>query len=193
MDAQQKWDTFYGRKEREAFLHFSQEQLTDILADFPKAKTILDIGCGEGQLMEELERRGFTAEGVDPSSVALNTARKTVRGFLRQGTFEEVEFESSKKFDLIFVKFVIAFIANPAIFFKKINNLLTDDGGLIILTPVIDGQKSDNEQEEVFVSRSVLDEFLSKYFDGIAETVFYAEEGKKLSLFVCKKRLPTQE
>ncbi len=186
MDAQRKWDEFYSRKNREPFLHFSSEQIKNILKDFPGSKKILDIGCGEGQLMLELEKMGFVVEGIDPSSIALEAAQKLVTGTLRLGTFEELSFAQGVKFDIIFVKFVLAFINDPSSFFEKIDRLLNDAGGLIIVTPIT-SRKNDNGDEEIFVQQQTVDEFIPKYFNNIREDILHAEGDKKLSLLVCKK------
>src|SRR3989344_1527923 len=186
MNSQQKWDLFYSQKIREEFHNLSKTQLDEILIAFPHAKSALDIGCGEGQLINELEHRGLAVTGVDPSVVALKVARKQTTGNLIQGTFEDAQFEPGTLFDIIFVKFVISFIEDYAVFFKKIDTLLNSNGGLIILTPVINRPKI-NDEEEIFVSKSILNQFLPIYFKNVTETVIHEDNDKKLSLFICKK------
>lgn len=187
MDAAHKWDDFYASDSRESFLHFTDDQVSSILKDFPLAKTALDIGCGEGQLMLQLEATGVTTTGIDLSKVALAEAHKHVKGNLIEGDFEKFDFPIEQKFDLIFVKFVIAFIESKPAFFKKVRGLLNAGGALILLTPVIDGEIVQKlESESIFVEKSVLDTYMPKYFPNIKEEILHAERAKKLSLFICK-------
>ncbi|MFZ3043538.1 MAG: class I SAM-dependent methyltransferase [Minisyncoccia bacterium] len=188
MGSKDKWDSFYYSKKREPFLHLTEEQVGDILVRFPNAKSALDIGCGEGQLLVQLEQRGFSTTGIDVSDVALKEARKHVAGKLIEGDFEQFVFSSDSSFDLIFVKFVIAFIQNPEKFFQKIDNLLKIGGGFILLTPVTQELDSLSEKEEVFVEQSILDKFMPQYFSKVEETILYSENSKKLSLYICMKR-----
>lgn len=42
-----------------------------------RAKRIIDLGCGQGEMASRLAANGFTVTGLDPSSSALETARKS--------------------------------------------------------------------------------------------------------------------
>ncbi len=169
-------------------MHFSEEQIGSILSKFPNAKSALDIGCGEGQLLIQLEQRGISTTGIDISGVALNEAEKHVKGTLIGGDFEQFTFPNDSSFDLIFVKFVIAFIQNPETFFKKINRMLKVDGGFILLTPVAQKLGLSPEKEEIFIEQSVLEKLMPQYFSRIEETVLHSEENKKLALYICTKK-----
>jgi|SRR3989344_2559456 len=188
MKKQSKWDIYYSSKKREPFLHLTEEQVDAVLAKFPDAKSALDIGCGEGQLLVQLEQRGILITGIDISSVALDEARKHVRGILIDGDFEQFIFPNNLSFDIIFVKFVIAFIQNPETFFKKINNLLRTGGGFILLTPVTQKLDDSSEKEEIFIKQSILEKFMPQYFSEVEEIVFHSENGKRLMLYVCTKK-----
>jgi len=187
MDSKTKWDTFYASTTREPFLHLTETQVAEILAGSPSAHSALDIGCGEGQLLEQLEQSGLTVTGIDVSPVALSAAKERVEGTLIEGDFESFNFNTNSTFDLIFLKFVIAFIDDKERLFQKIHSLLNEGGELVLLTPVISGVKELKSIEEIFVEKHILDECLPKYFGQIKEDILYKEGGKKLSLFVCKK------
>lgn len=188
MDTAHKWDTFYASDSRESFLHFTDEQIASILKHFPLAKTALDIGCGEGQLILQLETVGIATTGIDISKIALAEARKRVKGTLLEGDFEKYSFPPEQKFDLVFVKFVIAFIKDIPAFFNKIDDLLKQNGGFILLAPVAK-QSIDRSEEanEIFIEQSLLDVSFPKHFSNIQEETLYAEDDKRLALFICKK------
>lgn len=188
MEQLSKWNIYYSSKKREPFLHFTEEQIDSILAKFPNAKSALDIGCGEGQLLIQLEQRDIFTTGIDISSVAINEAGKHIKGTLIKGDFEQFTFPNNSLFDLIFVKFVIAFIQNPAAFFKKIDNMLKTGGGFILLTPVTQKLDDSSEKEEIFIEQSILGKFMPRYFSKIEETVLHSEKSKKLMLYICTKK-----
>lgn len=188
MKQKDKWNVFYSSKKREPFLHLTEEQVDNILKKFPNAASALDIGCGEGQLLIQLEERGISATGIDISDIGINEAKKRVSGSLIVGDFEQFSFPDTTSFDLVFVKFVIAFIQNPETFFKKIDSLLKTDGGFILLTPVIRESDSSSQKEEVFIEQSILDEYLPRYFSKIEETILYSEGHKRLVLYTCTKK-----
>lgn len=62
--------------------------------------TLLDVGCGDGALMEAA---GCPfAVGIDANSLALNRAQlRSIEGEIRQGWFEDSEFPSGTSFDTI--------------------------------------------------------------------------------------------
>jgi SAM-dependent methyltransferase len=57
--------------------------LADILYDSFKFKTVLDVGCGAGFILERLLTQwGVTVRGIDGSACALEAAAEVVRPFL---------------------------------------------------------------------------------------------------------------
>ena len=48
-----------------------EEEAQAIKKKFPRVKTILEIGCGTGNLTVELEKLGFKVTGIEPSSSML--------------------------------------------------------------------------------------------------------------------------
>lgn len=188
MKQKEKWNAFYTSQKRESFLHFNEEQIDVILKKFPNTQSILDIGCGEGQLMSQLEARGISTVGIDVSEVGIKTARKSSNGQFIVGDFETFEFPTNTAFDLIFVKFVIAFIEKPDLFFQKVVQLLNSHGGFILLTPVMPNPDQLSPAEEVFVDLSTLDECFSRYFSSVHEEVLYADGEKRLVLYIAIKK-----
>ncbi len=188
MKQKEKWNSFYTSQKRESFLHFSEEQIHSILEKFPNTQSALDIGCGEGQLMAQLESRGISTVGIDVSEVGIEAARKLSKGEFIIGDFETFEFPTNTAFDLIFVKFVIAFIEKPDLFFQKIVQLLNSHGGLVLLTPVMPNPDRSSQSEEVFVDLATLDGCLARYFSSIREEVLYADGEKRLVLYTAVKK-----
>lgn len=175
-----KWDAFYSSTKREDFLHLSDQQLDAILKEFPTAKTILDIGCGEGQLLTQLTMRGYDVTGIDVSPIALS--RVDLDTTIITGDFENYRF--GQTFDIIFAKFLVAFIENLPNFFAKTHSLLNRDGGMVIISPIVDGEKD----EEIFIKKEDFENGYRTYFDVRFDTSLYQEGNKRLAQVILTKR-----
>ena len=62
---------------------FASGRAHDVIVEtlrFACANSVLDVGCGRGQLVARLLAEGFAAAGADPNPQALETARATAPG-----------------------------------------------------------------------------------------------------------------
>ena len=115
----------------------SYTPISEIVLDLLKLKgsTALDIGCGAGDLLGQLIKRGFSVTGVDLSDVAIKKAQEKHPGTYMVGDFMSVAFGT--KFDLIFINKVLAFAKDKQAFVDKAISLLNDNGKIVIVTPVL--------------------------------------------------------
>ena len=132
----QFYDIFYKRKSyaREC------DYLSKIFKKFSKnkPKTILDLGCGTGNHMLPLLKRGFSVFGVDRSAAMLKVAKAKISGYknrsdLRQGTLDRFHF--SKKFDAAICMFsVINYVTERKALAKTLKNVYQHmtPGGLFV-------------------------------------------------------------
>lgn len=108
------------------------------------ARTILDIGCGVGNTTRYLSRMFSNAEiyGLDNSvdQLAVAESRALDNGcpniqWLHQniGLFPNLQ----KKFDVIYLRYVLIHIANPLLVVKYLQGLLTPGGKVIIEEPTM--------------------------------------------------------
>lgn len=112
---------------------------TRILNLIPEnAINILDIGCAGGELAREIKsKRRAKIYGIDISQKSLDSAG----GILDDSFCFDVENDNwpqdllSKKFDLIIASEIIEHLFLPDRFLKKVMNLLTPGGKIIITTP----------------------------------------------------------
>ena len=58
-------------------------------------KTLLDVGCGTGELVHNLRTLGVDARGLEISKEALELARPDVKPFLKQGDIMNIPFEKN--------------------------------------------------------------------------------------------------
>lgn len=81
--------------------------LTDYRFEFFPGSVILDIGCGSGDQLNELQNAGGTAFGIDPDQPSLNECRK--RGLsVAAGKAEKLPF-AKDAFDGILSKVVLSY------------------------------------------------------------------------------------
>jgi 2-polyprenyl-3-methyl-5-hydroxy-6-metoxy-1,4-benzoquinol methylase len=109
-----------------------------IIALIPSGiRTVLDIGCGQGNLAQTLTDKGYVVSGIDISDEAL----AGVKNILKDSFCFSVENEewpktiTTKSYDLIIASELIEHIFSPEDFIQQVQNILTDDGYMIITTP----------------------------------------------------------
>jgi len=94
--------------------------------EFFRDKKILEFGCGLGQNIFVLSQFGFDVTGYDVSKFAVDFCNKL-------GIKATTKFNSLKKFDVVFSKFVLEHVTNPYEELKKIRSKLNDNGLLILV------------------------------------------------------------
>lgn len=105
--------------------------LTPLLSKISKSDNILEIGCGNGFVLNKLYKMGFNnVFGIDPSIAAQQKAdtkimKNILVSILKPGIFK------TKKFNLIFFFQTLDHIPNPDEFIKNCYQLL-EKGGYIL-------------------------------------------------------------
>jgi 2-polyprenyl-3-methyl-5-hydroxy-6-metoxy-1,4-benzoquinol methylase len=124
----------------------------------PRNATILDVGCGEGTLLDFLPGRLKSHyRGIDISKEAIAKAKKS----RPKGAFEAViahQYIPPQKFDVILFSEVLYYVDHEALL-KQYESYLTPDG--IIISSLFFNPKDDNE-----VKKKILD-FIESYFQVI--------------------------
>jgi len=165
-----KWNTPYDNSKDYKWI--STSQLTLILNNIsvPKSARALDVGCGTGQLCRDLVHRGMSVKGIDISSTAITQARRSTNFPVSEIEFVICDIENDKidfgKFDLVFCKYVLAFIANKSAFLKNISSLKTIDGTFIVVSPDIE-TLPDLKKNIALDHQSTID-LLSEHFDDVS-------------------------
>jgi len=173
----ENWNKIF--KNGRVFYLIKEEFLLELL-DFVKKerkgkdiKNALDLGCGIGDLVIKLAKNGIKTAGVDFSDVALSIAKKEAE---RQGASNLVEFieldlnelnkfNKEEKYDIIFNKLTYAFIAKRSEFLKNVNELLSEDGIFILMTPVlIEGKEYNDKLKNISVKKEEVENALKKEF-----------------------------
>jgi 2-polyprenyl-3-methyl-5-hydroxy-6-metoxy-1,4-benzoquinol methylase len=95
-------------------------------------KRLLDIGAGSGILVEEAQKLGYKAEGIEPSKWLCDKAAERALS-VHHGTLPH--FDVKPPYDIVSLIDVIEHVPDPVDLLKKINQIMTDDGIGIIVTP----------------------------------------------------------
>lgn len=111
-----------------------------------KIKSILDLGCGPGQVLCALKDFNFSGSylGIDSDSKMINNANRffTANKY-KNYTFKRCNIKNlkiEKKFDLILVWGVVGFFENYRTFLDKIKNLLNKKGVISLFSGFTDNE-----------------------------------------------------
>jgi len=122
-------------KERDHLdLHLAQS--LKIFADEKKVKSILDVGCGTGRLVEFLNKNGYEACGCDISEEVLKIAQKLNPNKIKKGQAQKLPYPKNL-FDMVTAISVLEHLTkNEAkLFILESKRVLRKNGLLFIITP----------------------------------------------------------
>lgn len=127
---------FYNDLPGHTFFYLQQPLLSLLNKD--KNRCILDLGCGNGHLVNYLVAQGFNAFGTDASDKGIAIARQANpdRFFVQDLATDQLpEGLAGLKFDTIISTEVIEHLFDPAGFIRFCKNTLNGRGELILSTP----------------------------------------------------------
>ncbi|HRK57436.1 MAG TPA: class I SAM-dependent methyltransferase [Burkholderiaceae bacterium] len=146
---------------------------------------LLDIGAGGGEFVYLSRKHGFEASGVEPNEGYAQYAQKTYGVDIRTQMFDELDAACS---DVVTLFHVFEHMANPQAVMKKLADVLTDDGVLVIEVPnLLQGDASPHniffKAHLFYYCRYTLAAAASRYFD-----VLQIEDAGNLKAIFRKRR-----
>jgi 2-polyprenyl-3-methyl-5-hydroxy-6-metoxy-1,4-benzoquinol methylase len=104
-------------------------QISMVVRNLEEGSEILEIGCGEGLLISELEKCGYKVTGIEPSSSASRRAQNKGLNVIN-GLFPEVALKN--KYDLIILSQVLEHISNLDGILNELRKIIPS--GYLLLT-----------------------------------------------------------
>jgi 2-polyprenyl-3-methyl-5-hydroxy-6-metoxy-1,4-benzoquinol methylase len=123
--------TIEKRPERE---HIFEELLAGVERILGRRGRLLDVGCGEGMLVEVAARRGWHAEGTEISTAMIRYAREERGLTVHHGVLEDLPLER-RSYDAIVLNQVLEHTRNPRTTLARAAELLVDDGVVRVDVP----------------------------------------------------------
>jgi SAM-dependent methyltransferase len=131
-DQDQHFSESYARRETD-FRRYSSLVLSWLRPYVPTGR-LLDIGCSIGVLVDEANRTGYSAEGIDLDSAAVQYGRSMGRPLHRvsaedwQGGYRAITLQHT-----------LEHVPDPVSFLKCCASLLDQDGWMLVVVPCHDG------------------------------------------------------
>lgn len=99
---------------------------------------LLEIGCGEGQFLQEAQRRGMNVEGIEYSHSAAEVANTRIgRRAVRVGSIEDLDVAAGT-YDVVAFSDLLEHVRDPRSFLKLVSRALVPGGIAFIVTPSLD-------------------------------------------------------
>ena len=120
-----------GKKRQKA--RGKRDVLFDAIAPYapvhtpPSGASVLDFGCGDGKMLDWLQRRGWETYGIEPS---MDVA------FIRHQRLSSLP--QDQRFGLIILNHVLEHMADPLGLLNQLAGALRDDGALFVSVPGVD-------------------------------------------------------
>src|SRR3989338_5548077 len=89
-------------------------------------KAFIDIGCGEGWLLDEFYRQGWNVSGIDFSSYGINKFNPQLLPFFKEGNIYKIlasKIDSGKRYHAISLANVIEHVIDPAALLNTIKKI----------------------------------------------------------------------
>ncbi|MEN8207670.1 MAG: metalloregulator ArsR/SmtB family transcription factor [Candidatus Fermentibacteria bacterium] len=117
----------------------SESYINDVIDMYSPGSTILDAGCGRGELVLKLARKGISVIGVDQSPEMLSQAEKILSSEenrnmaeLRQGSAEQLPVDDSSV-DGIIAHMLLHHLSEPSMFFKEASRVCRDNARCTVI------------------------------------------------------------
>ncbi|MFQ5600363.1 MAG: class I SAM-dependent methyltransferase [Candidatus Krumholzibacteriia bacterium] len=95
---------------------------------------LLDVGAGEGTLLQVATEQGWQAEGIDVASAMVRHVREELGLVMHHGVLEDVALPE-RCYDAVIMNHVLEHVKNPVTALQKISRLLRKDGAVRIEVP----------------------------------------------------------
>lgn len=107
-----------------------------VIEKFVKCGKLLDIGCGTGEFLREMEKHGWSVAGLEKDEKAAEFAQKQYGLKVTTLEFSQMPY-SENSFDVVTLWHVLEHLYNPLQILRELRTRLKDSGVLVIAMPNI--------------------------------------------------------
>jgi 2-polyprenyl-3-methyl-5-hydroxy-6-metoxy-1,4-benzoquinol methylase len=164
-----------------------------------KQSKILEIGCNDGTLLKFFENKCAYLLGIDPAAhLFKDNTVKTIKGLFNYNLSKRIKMNHGK-FDVIIANNVIANIDNLEDVFLGINNIISEEGFLIIETFALYGIIKNNLIDNIYhehlsyFSIETLKKFSQKFNLNLIKVNFLSVKGGSLRFIFKKEKIFTSK
>lgn len=161
------------RSKLEERAYIVEENLAALDKDAENGYSLLDIGCGEGFLMQYFYDRGVRVKGIDCGSFALKHFHPDMLAWFEQGDMETllpIMAERGETYDVINMDRVLDMVLEPELCLDMVKKLMTDTSILVIKV----ANNYSNLQQMLLHSGELKEEY---WLDNPDHTGYFNREG----------------
>ncbi|HPN96740.1 MAG TPA: class I SAM-dependent methyltransferase [Candidatus Moranbacteria bacterium] len=167
-------ESFWRRdyEEKINYWQLSEGQLRKIIEKLPEKSKILEIGCGDGKLLEQLKNndKNFDLYGSDIIIDHLRDIEKRISG-IKTFKLDITSQELPKKFDTIIMKFVLGCLrskeykSQEELWDRVLEKIKNNCDYFILITPVLKQGIEQGKARPIFIPKDILEKLLDKHFN----------------------------
>lgn len=161
-----------------------EKSLQKITEQLPEGAKVLDLGCGDGKLLKQLEESGkyYDLTGADISEKVTDVASKNVPD-AKYINLDITKEDIAEKYDMIFMKFVLGCLRNKKYSSQEelcdavLEKIGKSCDQFVLIIPVPKNGLDKSELKSIYVDAEVLQKLISRHFKK-AELID-TQEGKR--------------
>ncbi|HCW07423.1 MAG TPA: methyltransferase [Cytophagales bacterium] len=104
----------------------------NLISKNSSGRALLDYGCGTGEFLAEMKKKGWNISGIEPSDIAHTKAELKTEEKIHRTIFE---IDKEKPFDVITLWHVLEHVHNPNEILTALGSYLNKTGTIIIAVP----------------------------------------------------------
>lgn len=159
-------ETYHDIEKTHFWFKSRRNYILNLLKEYPKDATILDIGCSSGILLNELRELGFKISnlyGIDISEKAIHNCMKN--GIQNSFVMDAQSIKLKMKFDVIIASDCLEHLEDDSKALNNWNQLLKHNGSLLIFVPAFMTLWSEHDVQNMHFRRYTKSNLKKKLYE----------------------------